>query len=67
MLRDLRGDSSSPFGGWGSTSRAHWLNSVSGEVDKKILRLTRRKSDVTRCEELAERAVLSGEKEARLL
>lgn len=66
MLRDLCGDSSSPFGGWGNTPRTHWLESVASNFSSKLVDLARHKSEVTRCEELAE-AVLSTEREARLL
>ena len=66
MLRDLCGDSSSPFGGWRNTSRTHWLNSVAGKVFVKLVDLAMHKSEVTRREGLAEMAALSTEREARL-
>ena len=66
MLRDLRGESPSPFGGW-NTSGPYWFTSAVGYFEKRIVGLTRQKSEVARREERAEKAALSTEREARLL
>ena len=68
MLRELREDYSSPFGGWGKTSRGYWLTSVADEFEKRFVDLAEQKSELAPQEELTERAALSTEtEEVRLL
>ena len=56
-LRELRGGYT-PFGGWGTTSRAYWLTSVADHFNKRIAELAKHKSDLATREELAESAAL---------
>ena len=69
MLRDLRGDYSSSFGGWGRASRAIWLTSVANSFEERIISLAKQKTvELTSQEELAERAAMGTEtEEVRLL
>ena len=65
MLRDLRGDFSSPLEDWGNASRAHWA-SAAGGIDKQLVGLAKKKSELTPHEAFAERAALGTDNEASL-
>jgi len=58
MLRGLRGDESSPFGGWGHTSGASWLTSVASELQRRAADLAKQKSELASHEGVAEQATV---------
>lgn len=67
MLCDLRGDDSSPFGGWGPISGLSWLISVNNDFRKRAVHLAKRKLALLSDEEAAEEATLTKTKEVLLL